>query len=158
MSDTDQLTIYPTHPNDPEVILCVKQYLSEVSGCFQVPVTLEAYPGPSAEEVTPPQGVFLIACHGASPVGCAALTTREMTLGYISRMWVAPSFRGHGLAARLLEELERWSRDLGHRSICLYTHRSLRAAQRLYDRCGYLRVAPMWSRAPFADIWFQKNL
>lgn len=63
----------------------------------------------------------------------------------IKRMFVQPEYRGKGLAAALLTELEQWAKELGSTRVVLETGSRLESAVRLYTRQGYERV-PNWGQ------------
>ncbi|KAI8817751.1 acyl-CoA N-acyltransferase [Fimicolochytrium jonesii] len=60
----------------------------------------------------------------------------ELIIELIS-LWVSPAGRGHGVADRLLEEIERWAVKRGARTICLAVRPSNSQAIRLYERQGF---------------------
>ena len=72
-------------------------------------------------------------------------------------MWVDRPHRGLGIGARMLTELERESAALGHRSVRLYTNRSLAEAQAMYRARGY-REIPRYNDDPYANFFFEKRL
>ena len=47
--------------------------------------------------------------------------------------------RGHGIAGRLMAACETLARDQGLAAVILCTETRMQAAQRLYERRGYLR-------------------
>jgi len=49
------------------------------------------------------------------------------------------------------------SRSLGLRTLRLETNRALVEAIRLYERAGYVEVAP-FNADPYADHWFEKHI
>jgi GNAT superfamily N-acetyltransferase len=78
-------------------------------------------------------------------------------VGSLKRMWVAASARGLGLGRRMLVALESQARELGVTTLRLETNRALAEAIRLYERSGYMEVAP-FNADPYADHWFEKRL
>ncbi len=71
------------------------------------------------------------------PVGCGATKPFDAGAAEVKRMYVLPSHRGQGIAARVLAELETWSRELGFNACILETARDFNDAVALYTRCGY---------------------
>ena len=61
-------------------------------------------------------------------------------------MWVAPDFRGSGLAARLIEAVVDWAAGAGHDEIRLWVVEGNVAAQRAYAKCGF---EPTGRRQPY---------
>jgi GNAT superfamily N-acetyltransferase len=72
----------------------------------------------------------------------------------VKRMYVAPGFRGRGLARRLLEALESAARELGYRAVQLD---SQSATWPLYRAAGYEEIAD-YNANPYADFWGAKQL
>jgi putative acetyltransferase len=84
---------------------------------------------------------FLLATVDGQAVGCGALVDRG-EYAEVKRMFVAPGFRGRGIAARLLAELEQHTHDLRVPVIRLETGVRQPEALRLYERAGYIRSGP----------------
>ena len=55
----------------------------------------------------------------------------------IKRMFVEKDFRGQGLSISVLDELEKWARELGFRYAILETSIHFQAAKALYTGAGY---------------------
>jgi DNA-binding MarR family transcriptional regulator len=108
------------------------------------------------ELMSPPRGAFVIATSDGEPVACGGVQGLEEGVGEIKRMWVHEGWRGAGLGARLLSQLERTAVSLGHRVIRLDTNDTLREAIALYERAGYRRVAA-YNDNPHARLWFEKS-
>lgn len=107
----------------------------------------ERYPNPEDNhfhldetELGPGRGVFLVARIDGSAIGCAALRRLDSGTGEIKRMYVAPDFRGRGVARRILGELERCARILGLRRLVLETGDRQHEAIRLYGAAGFLPI------------------
>lgn len=123
------------------------------------------YPDPAdrhfeltAEQVAE-QGVFLIARIDGEAVGCAALRQLDPSTGEIKRMYVAPAARGARLGSRLLSELERHARRLGHRRLLLETGEHQHEALRLYERAGFARIPAFGEyQGSAASICMEKKL
>jgi DNA-binding MarR family transcriptional regulator/GNAT superfamily N-acetyltransferase len=144
------LTIERVDPSSADARWCVGHYFAELRERFESQFdpdrTLPAVPD-----------VFLLARMSGQPAGCGALKTLEPGIGEILRMWVDRAHRGLGIAARILDALEAESRALGHRSVRLYTNRSLTEAQTMYRSRGYVEI-PGYNADPNATHWFEKAL
>ena len=71
------------------------------------------------------------------PVGCGCFKWFDDQTVELKRMFVLPEMRGKQLAARLLQELERWAVEEGFSKAVLETsHRQVEAV-RLYTVAGY---------------------
>lgn len=71
------------------------------------------------------------------PVGCGCFKHFDDKTIEMKRMFVLPGMRGKKLAARLLEELERWAIEEGYQHAILETGVRQVEAIGLYTRSGY---------------------
>ena len=104
----------------------------------------------------PPTGSFVLARVQGEVAGCGGLWTVEPGVGEIKRMWIAPTWRGLGLAGQLLADLERRSRELDHRRTILDTNEVLHDAIAMYERAGYTAI-DRYNDNPYAHHWFEKR-
>ena len=63
----------------------------------------------------------IVAYENDKPVGCGAIKEYAEEMIEVKRMFVRLNKRGKGIASELLNELERWSRDLGYTKCILET-------------------------------------
>ena len=110
-----------------------------------------------AELFDPPHGSFLVVHDRSDVIGCGGILSIDARIGEIKRMWIAPGWRGCGLASRLLAELEERSRSIGHAIVRLDTNASLKTAINLYERSGFQTV-DRYNDNPYAHRWFEKRL
>lgn len=73
-------------------------------------------------------------------VGCGALKNYTDETVEIKRMYVLPEYRGKGIAAAILSELEKWAAEIGYRSLILETGKKQEDAIHLYTKCGYTLI------------------
>lgn len=144
-------------PGEKDARWCLEQYFKELQARFDTGFDPTYGSKLSDAEMVPPEGFFLIARRAGKPIGCAALHRLDAEAVEIKRMWTAPAARGHGVARRLLGELERLAREAGYRKIVLDTNRSLTEAQALYRRQGFVEIL-RYNDNPYADFWFGKDL
>ncbi|GAA3760685.1 GNAT family N-acetyltransferase [Salinactinospora qingdaonensis] len=106
----------------------------------------EAGPAPSAADVD----AFLIAVEGQSgqALGCGALRGLDPGAAEVKRMYVVPSWRGRRLGEHLLRRLETVAVESGATRMLLETGARQPESIRLYERCGYRRVANF---GPYVD-------
>ncbi|HNO94755.1 MAG TPA: GNAT family N-acetyltransferase [Anaerolineales bacterium] len=105
------------------------------------------------------RSAFLIARVDGKPVGCAALRPIEGDIAELRRMYVLISYRGQGIAQKLMEEIEKVAIEFKYIMIRLETgNRQLRAIA-LYKACGYQRIEPF---GPYVgdptSVCFEKRL
>jgi DNA-binding MarR family transcriptional regulator/GNAT superfamily N-acetyltransferase len=150
-----QITI--TDPASAEGRWCIEQYYAELNTRFDAgfdpTLGISAHP----HELTPPNGLLLVARLREEPVGCGALKFHGNAPAELKRMWVAPQTRGLGLGRRLLAELERHAREAGVTVLHLETNRNLTEAIDMYRHSGYQEVAA-FNDEPYAHHWFEKRL
>ena len=91
----------------------------------------------SADEIAPGRGAFLLALHGAKPVGCGAVRLLDSETAELKRMYVTPAARGLGIGRQLVAALEAEAAALGARRLVLETGSRQTAALALYARCGF---------------------
>lgn len=136
---------------------CLSEYYRELADRFDGGFDPELSILPSLDEYAPPRGIFLVARLHGQPVGCGGLKPISADAASLKRMWIAPDARGHGLARRLLGELENKARLLGYSVVRLETNKTLVEAQQLYRSSGYCEVPP-FNDEPYAHHWFEKAL
>lgn len=135
---------------------CLRRYFDELAERFEMGYDPRLGISATAEELTPPRGVFILATLNGEPVGCGALKCHA-AFGEIKRMWVAPSARGLGIGKRILHRLEDLARERRIPLLRLETNRALTEAQALYKSNGYREVS-RFNDEPYAHHWFQKAL
>ena len=70
-------------------------------------------------------------------IGCGAFRAYEQSIVEIKRMFVLPEYRGHGIALKILNELELWAAELNYLEYILETGKNQPEALRLYQKAGY---------------------
>lgn len=73
-------------------------------------------------------------------LACGAIRQYSAERVEVKRMFVLPEHRGKGLAGQVLQELERWSQELGFASCILETGKKQPEAIRLYEKSGYTMI------------------
>jgi GNAT superfamily N-acetyltransferase len=87
-------------------------------------------------EFAPPRGLFLVAYVDGRPAACGGWRAHETDVE-LKRMYVAPAFRGRGLARAVLASLERTAVAAGYRRVILETGQRQPEAIALYLSAGY---------------------
>ena len=74
------------------------------------------------------------------PVGCGAMKEYLPDAMEIKRMYTLPESRGHGIAGKVLTELENWAKELSYIKCVLETGKKQPEAIGLYTRHGYIII------------------
>jgi DNA-binding MarR family transcriptional regulator/GNAT superfamily N-acetyltransferase len=143
-------------PTGRDAKYCLARYFEELAERFEAGFDPALSISAAAEELTPPNGFFVIARLKGDPVGCGALKCHP-SYGEIKRMWVKGSSRGLGLGKRILNHLEDIARERQIPLLRLETNRALIEAQSLYKSSGYREVGA-FNDEPYAHHWFEKRL
>ena len=110
-----------------------------VSLCFQgFDRELEQLPG----DYVPPRGGLWLASVDGALAGCVALRPIGGDVGEMKRLYVRPAFRGRHLGEALANHVIESARRAGYRVLKLDTLPSMREAQGLYERLGFVDTPP----------------
>ena len=93
----------------------------------------------TAEEMARSDTTVFIARDAGKAVGCGALRRHADGIGEVKRMYMRPSYQGHGLGGRILTEVEALARREGLARLVLETGDRHAAAWRVYERGGFKR-------------------
>jgi len=74
------------------------------------------------------------------PVGCGAFKPFDSDAVEIKRMFVLPGFRNRKIARQVLNELEKWAKELNFKACVLETGKKQPEAIGLYQKAGYLLI------------------
>lgn len=72
--------------------------------------------------------------------GCGAIKPFDDSSMEVKRMFVDPAYRGRGVAAKIVGELETWATELGYHRCVLETGKRQPEAIQLYKKCGYSMI------------------
>jgi GNAT superfamily N-acetyltransferase len=152
------LKLEPASREDPEVLTLFDAFIREADGPLDIDLDIEAEiaAGPPLD-LTPPGGVLLLARVGGEPAGLGGVRHLQTEVAEVKSMYVAPAFRGRGLARKLLGELEEIARRHGCRAARLDTSDYLTGAVALYRAGGY-REVPSYNANLKANLWFERPL
>jgi ribosomal protein S18 acetylase RimI-like enzyme len=94
---------------------------------------------------------------GGELVGCVALRRLQEKSGCaeIKRLYIRPGYRRQGIADRLLQALEKFAKQCGYQWLYLDTAADMKAAQRFYERQGFL-PCERYNDNPQAAIFMRK--
>ena len=106
-----------------------------------------------------PRAVFVVAYAESDAVGCGALRPYDADIAEVKRMYTVPAWRGRGVAAAVLAELERHARAFGYPVMRIETGDRQPGAIRLYERSGYRHIPPYGPYIAWDDsVCFEKPL
>lgn len=92
-------------------------------------------------------------------VGCGAIKEYDSNSMEVKRMYVPPQYRGNGIASKVLQELEKWTTELGYPTCILETGKRQPEAIALYKKNGYNSIP---NYGPYIDVensvCFKKNV
>jgi putative acetyltransferase len=115
---------------------------------------IEGLPG----EYVRPAGALLVAYHGRTPVGCAALRPQGPGTAEFKRLYVRPALRGSGVGRRLTVRAVDGARELGYRRLVLDTLPGMGPAIALYRALGFRPIAPYWAHPVAGALFFEFSL
>ncbi|MFK3677022.1 GNAT family N-acetyltransferase [Microbacterium sp. NPDC090218] len=155
-------TITLEDPRSPGGRAILEAFFAEVIGRYwgrpatPAEVEQEMRSDPS-DDLRGDAGFLLVVRDGAQVVGCGGVRFVGPGVGEVTRVYIDPAARGHGVGRSLIDELESMSARRGLRTLRLTVRSDLTEAHRLYQRLGYEPVAP-FSDSPYADNQLAKRL
>ncbi len=118
-----------TDPGFQELVTLLDRHLWDVYGDLQA----EYQPHNQMGRID----TVLVAEEDGDAVGCACFKRLDTQTAELKRMFVKPEFRGTGLAATIIAEIENWVKSRGCSRIVLETGSKQQAAVHLYQKMGY---------------------
>lgn len=110
-----------------------------------------------SDDLAPPTGLFVVAPFPDTLAGCGGIRLMPDGIAELTRVWVAPAMRRHGLGIHIVTHLEQLAVEHGRTRMRLDTRGDLTEARALYARLGYDEVEP-FNDGPYAEHWFEKAL
>ncbi len=101
----------------------------------------------------------VVAYQNNLPVGCGAIKEYVPGIMEIKRMFVPVQNRKHGIASRILIELENWAKELKFEKCILETGIKQPEAIALYKKCKY-SIIPNYGQYEkvITSVCFEKNI
>ena len=121
---------------------------------IDVEAEIAAGPPPNLD---PPAGAIVLGRVEGDPAAIGGVRHLDTEIAEVKSMYVAPAYRGAGVAARLLDELHAIARGHGCRATRLDTAAYLTPAVTLYRSAGYEEVGDYNGNVK-ADLWFERPL
>ncbi|HSK49471.1 MAG TPA: bifunctional GNAT family N-acetyltransferase/GrpB family protein [Solirubrobacterales bacterium] len=150
------LKLEPVEREQPDALALFAGFIRESDGPLGIDLEAEIAAGPPTE-LEGPNGVLLLARVDGEPAGIGGVRFLDTGAAEVKSMYVAPAFRGRGVARALLRELERIARERGCARVQLDTSDYLTGAIALYRSAGYHEV-PDYNGNPKANLWFERSL
>lgn len=101
----------------------------------------------------------IVAYENDIAVGCGAIKNFDENTMEIKRMFVAVDKRGKGIASLVLEELEKWTKELNFSKCILETEVKQPEAIHLYKKNGYKTIPNYGQYAHVkSSICFEKEM
>ena len=91
----------------------------------------------------------IVAYGDGMPVGCGCFKKFGNHSVEIKRMFVKPGYRGQKIGASVLNELEKWAKELNNTSTILETGTKQIEAIQLYQKSGYIVIE---NYGPYKDL------
>jgi putative acetyltransferase len=85
-------------------------------------------------------GVIYLARVGNEIVGSAALINEDNGVYELAKMAVRPAWQGRGISSLLLQKCLTKAKELGAKTLILFSHTSLTSAIGLYQKYGFKHV------------------
>ena len=99
---------------------------------------VESLPG----DYTPPTGALLLAEDGGAVIGCVALRHIDDEICEMKRLYLRPAARGRGAGLALARAILAEAKRIGYGRMRLDTLPMMRDAMALYERLGFVDIAP----------------
>lgn len=101
----------------------------------------------------------VVAYHNGNPVSCGAIKEFDKESMEVKRMYTISEHRGKGFAGHVLQELERWAKELLYKRCVLETGKRQPEAIALYKKKGY-RIIPNYGQYVGIEnsVCFEKQL
>lgn len=91
----------------------------------------------------------VVAYDNSIAISCGAIKEFSPDTMEIKRMFTLPGYRGQGIAAKVLAELEEWAGELSYKRCILETGKKFASAVALYTKKGYL---PIENYGPYVGV------
>ena len=111
----------------------------------------------TADEMTPPDGAFLVGYEAGRPIAIGGLRRLEQDVCDIQPMYVVPAARSRGAGRALLDALEDAARELGYGHARLDAGPEQRHSRALFGAAGYVEIE-RYNDNHIADYFAEKAL
>ncbi|WP_246842765.1 GNAT family N-acetyltransferase [Allokutzneria sp. NRRL B-24872] len=145
-------------PAHPDATRMIRNYFLDIIGrYYDRPATWDEVDEEMRVDPSDDLPLLVVAHAAGNAAGCLGMRLLEPGTGELTRMFVEPEWRGHGVGALLIAEVERCALAAGVTTLRLDTRSDLVEARRLYASQGY-REIPAYNDGAYAQHWFEKRL
>ncbi len=127
------ITLKHTNSTDPDFRILITELDAELRATYDE--LMNTY---DQHNVIEKIDTVVIAYVDGQPAGCGCFKAFDMPAAEVKRMYVRQQFRGMGISAMVLKELEAWAGSLGYKRMILETGEKQLAAIGLYQKGGYI--------------------
>ena len=153
-----ELQLVAVDPHGPDAQRLLADLTAEITAIY-ADLGYDGTGGFALADLDGPRSVFVVAYADGHAVGCGALRPFDDDIAEVKRMYTVPAWRGRGVAAAVLAELERQARAFGYPIMRLETGDRQPGAIRLYERSGYRHIPPFGPYVAWDDsVCFEKPL
>jgi GNAT superfamily N-acetyltransferase len=158
MADTPPLQFREAHFTTGEGAQLLQAMRDEMRELYDgLEMDSDVMPRAGAAELGPPGGGLIVGWVGQEAVCVGGIKHLDDRICELKRMYVAPGWRGRGVARALLHELEDTGRRLGYAIARLDTGPRQGGARALYESEGYVAI-DNFNANPVASFWGEKPL
>lgn len=135
------LTLRAARDTDGDALRAVlAAVFAEYPGCLFVRDELPELEAP-ATYFREHGGALWVLEHEGEVRGCIGTTPAESALWELKKLYLLPVLRGRRVSRVLIETVESHAVERGARAMHLWTDTRFETAHRVYERCGYVRLA-----------------
>jgi putative acetyltransferase len=128
------ITLKRTNSLDPDFRLLITELDAELRATYDE--LMNTY---DQHNIIEEIATVVIAYVDSEPAGCGCFKKFSREAAEVKRMYVKPQFRGMGISAKVLKELETWAASMLYVQMILETGEEQFAAISLYQKRGYVR-------------------
>ncbi|MCF7568218.1 GNAT family N-acetyltransferase [Sabulilitoribacter arenilitoris] len=101
----------------------------------------------------------VVAYYKNVPVGCGAFKKFDKNSAEIKRMYTNSNYRNEGVASKILNELEIWSKEIGYNTCVLETGKKQTEAIQFYKKNNYTIIPNFYPYKNMANsLCFKKEI
>lgn len=139
-----------------------KQAIDQLMESIQVEFSEPISSNGNAKNILPPD-LYLVALVGNKFAGTISITKLENNNAVLRKMFMHKEYRGHGIAAMLLQKIVNWSLENHVQTIYLGTMIQFLAAQKFYEKQHFVKITveqlpPDFPINPIDSVFYKLKL